>query len=64
MLGYIGPGARTVGDVVEGILVGGDADEYDALSALLAPHRERDRGRGAPAGRRRVRPARRRTTST
>ena len=27
-----GPGARTVGDVVEGILVGGDADEYDALT--------------------------------
>jgi hypothetical protein len=34
MLGYLGPGARTVGDVVEGILVGGDADEYDALHAL------------------------------
>jgi hypothetical protein len=34
VLGYLGPGARTVGDIVEGILVGGDADEYDALSAL------------------------------
>jgi hypothetical protein len=34
VLGYLGPGARTVGDVVEGILVGGDADEYDALQAL------------------------------
>jgi hypothetical protein len=34
VLGYIGPGARTVGDIVEGILVGGDADEYDALQAL------------------------------
>jgi len=34
VLGYLGPGARTVGDVVEGILVGGDADEYDALHAL------------------------------
>jgi Domain of unknown function (DUF4388) len=34
VLGYIGPGARTVGDIVEGILVGGDADEYDALNAL------------------------------
>jgi hypothetical protein len=34
VLGYIGPGARTVGDVVEGVLVGGDADEYDALNAL------------------------------
>jgi hypothetical protein len=33
-LGYIGPGARSVGDVVEGILVGGDADEFDALHAL------------------------------
>ena len=34
VLGYLGPGAHTVGDVVEGILVGGDADEYDALHAL------------------------------
>jgi hypothetical protein len=34
VLGYIGPGARTVGDIVEGVLVGGDADEYDALGAL------------------------------
>ena len=34
VLGYIGPGARTVGDLVDGILVGGDADEYDALNAL------------------------------
>jgi hypothetical protein len=34
VLGYLGPGARTVGDVVEGLLVGGDADEYDALQAL------------------------------
>jgi hypothetical protein len=34
VLGYLGPGARTVGDVVEGVLVGGDADEYDALNAL------------------------------
>ena len=34
VLGYLAPGARTVGDVVEGILVGGDADEYDALHAL------------------------------
>jgi hypothetical protein len=34
LLGYLGPGARTVGDVIDGILVGGDADEYDALHAL------------------------------
>ncbi len=34
LLGYLGPGARTVGDVVAGMLVGGDADEYDALQAL------------------------------
>jgi hypothetical protein len=34
LLGYLGPGARTVGDLVDGILVGGDADEYDALWAL------------------------------
>jgi len=36
VLGYLGPGARPVGDVVEGLLVGGDADEYDALRALSA----------------------------
>jgi hypothetical protein len=34
VLGYLGPGARHVGDIVEGVLVGGDADEYDALKAL------------------------------
>ena len=34
VLGYIGPGVRRVGDIVEGVLVGGDADEYDALHAL------------------------------
>jgi hypothetical protein len=34
ILGYVGPGTRTVGDIVEGILVGGDADEYDALQAI------------------------------
>ncbi len=34
VLGYLGPGARTVGDIVDGILVAGDADEYDALQAL------------------------------
>ena len=34
VLGYLGPGARAVGDIVEGMLVGGDADEYDALQAL------------------------------
>lgn len=34
VLGYLGPGARRVGDIVEGILVGGYADEYDALHAL------------------------------
>jgi hypothetical protein len=36
VLGYLGPGARTVGDIVAGALVGGDADEYDALSALVS----------------------------
>jgi hypothetical protein len=35
VLGYVGPGARTVGDLVDGMLVGGDVDEYDALSAIL-----------------------------
>ena len=34
VLGYLGPGARLVGDIVEGVLVGGEADEYDALKAL------------------------------
>jgi hypothetical protein len=34
VLGYLGPGARTVGDIVEGMLVGGDADEYDVLEVL------------------------------
>jgi len=34
VLGYLGPGARFLGDVVDGLLVGGDADEYDALCAL------------------------------
>lgn len=34
VLAYLGPGARTVGDIVEGVLVGGDVDEYEALSAL------------------------------
>jgi hypothetical protein len=34
VLGYLGPGARAVGDLVDGILVGGDADEYDVLQAL------------------------------
>ncbi len=34
VLGYVGPGARTVGDIVDGILVGGEFDEYDALKAL------------------------------
>ncbi len=41
VLGYVGPGARSVGDIVEGILVGGEFDEYDALEALA---RLRDRG--------------------
>lgn len=34
VLGYLGPGARRVGDIIEGVLVGGEADEYDALMAL------------------------------
>lgn len=41
VLGYLGPGARSVGDIVEGLLVGGDVDEYDALKAL-ARLRQRD----------------------
>jgi hypothetical protein len=38
VLGYVGPGARQVGDIVEGILVGGEFDEYDALRALQRLH--------------------------
>jgi len=38
VLGYIGPGARSVGDIVEGILVGGEFDEYDTLKALGRLH--------------------------
>ena len=34
VLGYLGPGARTVGDIVEGVLVAGDADEFDALCTI------------------------------
>jgi len=34
VLGYHGRRARLVGDIVEGLLVGGDADEYDALKTL------------------------------
>jgi hypothetical protein len=41
VLGYLGPGARTVGDIVDGLLVSGDIDEYDALKALA---RLRERG--------------------
>jgi hypothetical protein len=34
VLGYLGPGARRVGDLVDGILVDGDVDEYDVLKSL------------------------------
>jgi Domain of unknown function (DUF4388) len=34
ILAHLGPGAHTVGDVVEELLVGGDVDEYDALDAV------------------------------
>jgi hypothetical protein len=33
-LGYLGPGGHLLGDIVDGLLVGGDADEYDALKTL------------------------------
>ena len=59
VLGYVGPGARTVGDVVAGLLVGGEFDEYDALRALArlnkrgvvrieVPHGADTRESGAP----------------
>lgn len=36
VLGQLGPGARRLGDVVEGLLVAGHADEYDALEAIAS----------------------------
>lgn len=36
VLGYLGPGARRLGDVVHGLLLGAHADEYDALEAIAA----------------------------
>ena len=36
VLGYLGPGTRSVGDVVDGLLVGAHADEYDALETIAA----------------------------
>ena len=41
VLGYLGPGQRSVGDIVDGALVDGIADEYDVL---LAIHRLHERG--------------------
>jgi hypothetical protein len=34
ILAYLGPGSRQLGDIVAGVLVGGDYDEYDALQAI------------------------------
>jgi hypothetical protein len=34
VLACLGPGSRLLGDVVAGILMGGEHDEYDALQAL------------------------------
>jgi Domain of unknown function (DUF4388) len=34
VLAYLGPGARLVGDIVEGGMVDGGADEYDVLAAI------------------------------
>jgi hypothetical protein len=59
VLGYLGPGARLAGDVVDGLLVGGHADEYDALRTIEglaargvvrveAPRVADDEERGAP----------------
>ena len=41
VLGYLGPGERSVGDIVDGALVDGVADEYDVLRAVA---RLRERG--------------------
>jgi len=34
VLGYLGPGACLLGDIVKGLVAGGDADEYDALETV------------------------------
>jgi hypothetical protein len=34
VLACLGPGSRRLGDIVAGVLVGGERDEYDALEAL------------------------------
>ena len=34
VLAYLGPGSRRLGDIVAGVLVGGERDEYDALQAV------------------------------
>ncbi len=41
VLGYLGPGERAIGDIVDGMLVAGEYDEYEALRAI---GRLRDRG--------------------
>jgi hypothetical protein len=41
VLGYLGPGSRSVGDIVAGMLVDGAADEYESLRAMA---RLEDRG--------------------
>jgi hypothetical protein len=34
VLAYLGPGSRQLGDIVAGVLVRGEHDEYDALQAV------------------------------
>ena len=34
VLAQLGPGSRRLGDIVAGVLVGGDRDEYDTLQAV------------------------------
>jgi hypothetical protein len=34
VLAYLGPGSRRLGDIVAGVLVRGEHDEYDALQAI------------------------------
>ena len=34
VLACLGPGSRRLGDIVDGVLVGGERDEYDALEAV------------------------------
>ena len=64
VLGYLGPGARTVGDVVEGDPRRRRRRRVRCAPRAAPPRVPRGRARGAPAGGGRRRPGRRTATST